>query len=215
MITKKRLKFSSSKKNHYSVMLQIVPVLVVAVLIFFLATDKSLITGEVASGISIQEEYEQNQGISGSLNFNLFKGDLIPDNSNITMYISSVKCKEYYFCHDGTKMDWEIYDADMGSCDVINDAPWLDCDETYQNYSSCYGMDHVCCSINQGLGNYYPNLPCSSGECWDKCAIVVQKSFAEALYLSGLWNTGNITYGSYRDVNGSGINGIGFGYAAC
>jgi hypothetical protein len=215
MITKKDSTSGSHKQNHYSIILQIVPVLVVAILIIFLVTDKALLTGQVSSGVSIADEYPQHEDITGNINFNLFRGDLIPDNSNITIYISSPRCKSYYFCQDGRKISWEAYDAVTGTCEIINDAPWVDCDETQRNYSSCHSMDHICCNVNQGLGNYYPNLPCASGECRDKCAVVVQNSFSQALYLSGLWNTGNITYGNYHDVNGSGISGTGFGYAAC
>ena len=205
----------ASKNNHYSVLLQIVPVLVLAVLIGFLVFDRS-ITGNVSSGLNLQQKYQQNADLNGNLNLNLFRGDLIPDTSNVTLYISSVRCKSYYFCQDGGKIVWEDYNPDTGVCEIVNDNPWTDCDENQQrNYSSCSAQDHICCPVNKGIGKYYPNLPCPSGECWDKCSIVVQKSLAEALYLSGLGSTGNITFGTYNDVNGSGISGVGFGYGAC
>ncbi len=205
----------TSKNNHYNILLQIIPILVLAVLIVFLASDKS-ITGNVSSDLNIEQEYPQNADIDGTLNINLFRGDLIPDTSNVTIYISSPRCKSYYFCQDGRNISWETYNYDTGNCEVITENPWSDCDESQQrNYSSCSPMDHVCCPVNQGLGNYYPNLPCASGECWDARSTGAQKSLAEALYLSGLGNTGNITYGSYNDMNGSGISGTGFGFAGC
>ncbi|MCL6579098.1 MAG: hypothetical protein K6T73_06885 [Candidatus Bathyarchaeota archaeon] len=187
------------------------------------------ITGDVVSNISLTRKvYTANKPLEGSFNLRFYWGDLIPADSNVTFEISSVKCRNFYVCSDGSLVPWEKYDPPAGICKNVTTwvrGPWEECGEDkyyrYPNQLSpinCTGsgMKKKCCDTGTGLGRFYDNLDCGAGkECWDSCKIAIRRKLVDFIAISTTPSKGNFTNGTFNNVNGSEPIGQGYGFGAC
>ncbi|UZE93947.1 MAG: hypothetical protein IB618_04295 [Candidatus Pacearchaeota archaeon] len=186
------------------------------------------ITGKVVDDIYLEETtYRPDRPLEGGLNLRFYWGDLIPQETNVTFDITSIKCKHFYVCgSDGGLIGWEVYNFTSGKCENVSVwvyGPWDECGEdkyyTYPNIFSninCAGLGGACCKSGEGLGYFYPNLDCNTKECWDECKITKKKTLIESIALSTTPWKGNHTSGIFNNVNGSNppVNS-GWGFGAC
>lgn len=244
MVISKKFDYRTRKKREIFFGLPFLPLFVFLLLIvvlliipqgtFFAANQKAPaqripiqiaqvypITGEVTSGLNLTKtNYEPGKDLQGNFVIRFYPSDLIPGNSSATFSITSIKCNHSYVCSGGDVIKWQVYNKTLARCVNVStwtDGPWEECLEFYTVYS-CASNNKICCPVNQGTGNFYPNLNCSQGkECWDKCSGTITKNLVSLVMLSNSPHNGNYTNGNYKNANNSSqqfvpLSGYGFGY---
>lgn len=97
--------------------------------------------------------------------------------------------------------------------------------------NSCEARDQECCVEGTGLGNYFPELNCPTGECWSKCTPSINLTLTQFRILSTTPNKMNMTSGMFAyakevseqtqeekdkaEGNIVKLNKYGNGYSAC
>jgi len=182
------------------------------------------ITSNVVKSINFNKtSYNVNEDLKGNVNLVFYPKDLIPEDSDVTFSIGSVKCNYFYVCENGTIIKWEIYNPTTKQCEaVINNSypyPYRACGEMPPVVPTvkCTSMNKVCCEAGTGIGGFYSNLICQSNqECWDSCSSKINYLLKGIINESITPGAGNYTYGLFKDVNSSWpgeiqISGQGFG----
>ncbi|MBS3073185.1 hypothetical protein J4465_00085 [Candidatus Pacearchaeota archaeon] len=216
--TKERDLFFGLPSTPFLVFLSFIAIL----LIFNLIIINNSITGNVVSDLNLRHDYydSSNARVDGEFSLAFSRGDLIPKNSIIQILMSSPACPLYYECSDGSLSEWHTYDKVTGNCRniVAPDSPWDTCPDFSEYTGNCTTRGHRCCNVGFGQGLYYGNLNCGgTQQCFDRCTDyrnVSLESFILA-HDSTIPYSGNLTSGTYNNVNGDEPIGSGEGFGYC
>lgn len=202
----------------------------VALLLIFnlIVTESPLnrLTGNIVNTLdvaSVNMPFNPGDPIQGSFSLIFQRDDLIPEDAYIEYSLSSPECPLYYICANNAKIKWKNYDKNTKECTDADSTPWTKCSPatTSKSYYTCGTSIGSCCNVNQvGQGNYYENLRCDSGKCFDTCGtkeIFTLKEFIQA-YDSTVPYFGNYKEGKYLNA-GREIADLekssGFGFTYC
>jgi hypothetical protein len=198
-------------------------ILILLLIVFIISSfSQKTISGTIINPISLSKtSFAPSEHLSGTLKIKFNNGDLIPENAIMEFVFQSPKCPKYFFCNDSVTgfILWCNY-TEEGECECIDTLTIeercgvtipLNCEDPNLSVNS------FCCEQrgNLGLGDYYQNLECSIGNCWENCQEKKEVSLLSLIENSNEPNYGNYTEGQYKNADGVDPPGSGPGFAYC